>query len=265
MTVKIIPNPIGKKNTRDEGFWNIFFSMNEDVPNRANILDTINYVERKLIFRTIEGKNGINVSVEDVDGNSYTKETKITIEVDSSAINSLLGINVLENGVTANTVPVKTFNFTGAGVSVTEASAGIVNISITNMGLFEVRVDGSSYPSFFTTFDFKNNSDAIKNVGGGVVEIDLSALGGFQTIETNNVIYTGAFVTSGSVVLSGFFGPNTPDPSSTIVSLNGLILKYSTNPSQTDFKISGNNLEIIVDNLDYGIDSDDEIIAYYWL
>lgn len=266
MTVKIIKPPIGKKFSRDEGFWTIFTTMDEDLaPNRANILDTINYIEQKLIFRTIEGKDGVSVNIEDVDSNPYTTEQKITIGIDTSAIVSLLGITVLKQGVTANTVPVTRFNFTGDGVTVTETSAGTVDINITNLGTFEARIDGSAYPTLFSTFNFVNGNNFVKNAGGGVLEIDLSAIAGIQIIDTQSIVYSGVTITSGTAILSGFFGPYAPNPVSTIVSINGLILKYSTNPATSDFDISGNNLIINVDNLNYSLDNNDEIISYFWI
>ncbi|MEM5877521.1 MAG: hypothetical protein QXF12_01450 [Candidatus Aenigmatarchaeota archaeon] len=306
---KIIRPGLGRKFSRDEGFWYIFNTLKDLSGQRANIIDMINYVEQKLIFRTIEAGRGISIDIDNT-GQYYhdgvTPYTKIVIrntlqeginikvnDVDigskpaitlnfegnvsayevspgnvkiiiGTAISSLNSFTISQSGVQINTSPIQNIDFTGNGVNVVETSSGFINVNITQNNVINIQengVDVSGSP--FHTLNFIVTSGTIFGVSG-VANINLLDVLGFNNLEVRSNIYTGTTITSGSVILSGFFGSLNPDPEKILIHINGLALEYDNNPLQSDFIISGNNLTLNVDNIGYPLDSGDKILFYYW-
>ncbi|MEM4260720.1 MAG: hypothetical protein QXG00_05780 [Candidatus Woesearchaeota archaeon] len=305
---KIIKPGVGRKFSRDEGFWFILNTLKESSGFRANIVDTINYVEQKLIFRTIEAGEGISIDIVNTgqlqpDGvTPYTKliitntmqegvnvevngfpvgtqpATTINFEGNFSAVQTSPGnikltlesiapeFSISYLGSKINTSSVQNINFQGTGVVVTETSAGYVDITINqsnSIQVFENGVPVSSNP--FSILNFIAASGTITHTSGNIVDINLLNNAGFNNIENYLFIHTGSIVTSGSVVISGYFGSVNPEPKNVIVHINGLALEYDTNFFNSDFSVSGNNLILNIDNIGFPLDNGDKIQAYYWM
>lgn len=305
---KIIKPGVGRKFSRDEGFWFILNTLKESSGFRANIVDTINYVEQKLIFRTIEAGEGISIDIVNTgqlqtDGvTPYTKliinntmqegvnvevngfpvgtqpATTINFEGNFSAVQTSPGnikltlesiapeFSISYLGSQINTSSVQNINFQGTGVVVTETSAGYVDITINqsnSIQVFENGVPVSSNP--FSILNFIAASGTITHTSGNIVDINLLNNAGFNNIENYLSIHTGSIVTSGSVIISGYFGSVNPEPKNVIVHINGLALEYDTNFSNSDFSVSGNNLILNIDNIGFPLDNGDKIQAYYWM
>lgn len=306
---KIVKPGIGRKFSRDEGFWFIFNTLKEISGFRGNIIDTINYVEQKLIFRTIEAGNGISVDVVQTgqyqpDGvTPYTKlvisntaqegvnikvngipigtgpATTINFEGNVSAIQTSPGnikitidqnvsgsdFNISYNNSQINTNSIQNINFQGTGVSVVETSSGFVDVIINQTNtvqIYENNIPLSGNP--FTTINFIATSGVVTQSSGGIVNINLLQNAGFNNIENFIFTYSGFIITSGIYTLSGYFGAYTPNPSNIIIHINGLALEYDSNPLNSDYDISGNNLILNIQNIGYPIDNGDRIQAYYW-
>lgn len=306
---KIIKPGLGRKFSRDEGFWYIFNTLKDLSGQRANIIDMINYVEQKLIFRTIEAGRGISIDIDNTgqfyhDGvTPYTKivikstlQEGVTVKVNNvnvgskpattlnfegnvsafevspgnvkivigSAISLPSSFNVSQSGTQINTAPIQNINFTGNGVNVVETSSGFIDINITQNSFINIQENGVNVSgSPFHTLNFIVTSGTIFGVSG-VANINLLNVLGFNNLEVETNIYTGVTVTSGLVTLSGFFGSLNPDPSKILIHINGLALEYDSNPTLSDFQISGNNLILNVDNIGYPLDNGDKILYYYW-
>lgn len=296
---------IGRKFSRDEGFWYIFNTMKEKSPVRANIIDSINYVEQKLVFRTIEAGTGIKIEILDADGlppenTPYTKlrlsgtmQEGVNIRVGGTPIGTVpattldfdgpvsaaqtspgtvkitveagaADFDVLASGAVVNTGPIQNLNFFGDGVVVTESGPGEMDIEISNLGTVLIQEDGVPLPGTFTTLNFVGVSGAITDLGGGVVQLNLTPDGGFNIISPFNAVFTGATVPSGSYTVSAFFGTDSPDPTEVIVMVNGLVLEYSLNPILSSFDVLGSDLLLNVDNMGFPLEQDDKITSYYW-
>lgn len=303
----IKPGP-GRKFSRDEGFWFILNTLKESSGFRANIIDTINYVEQKLIFRTIESGEGISINIVDTgqlqpDGiTPYTKlvisntlQEGVNVEVNGTPIGTqpattinfegkfsatqifpgnikltLEGIDsdfsVSYFGTQVNTSSIQNINFQGTGVVVTETSAGYIDVTINQSNSIQVLENGNPvFSNPFTTLNFIATSGTITHTSGSIVDINLLNNAGFNNIENYFTIHTGSTVTSGAVVISGYFGSLNPDPKNIIIHINGLALEYDTNPVISDFSVSGNNLILNIDNIGYPLDFGDRIQAYYWM
>lgn len=294
---------VGKKFSRAEGFWRIFNTMKDKQDERANILDVIDFVEQKLVYRTIEAGTGVKIEILDADnfnpnetpyhkirigldgtiagginifsGGSAVSTTPTNnlnflgivsaVETSPGTVDLIIDFDVLGQGVVKNTEPVKSINFTGAGVVVTETSAGNLDVNISNLGTFGLQENGNPIGSSdFTTFNFIGVSGAVKDAGMGVAEINLSAIRGINEVIHEVTFLAGTSVASGSHTLSAFFGTYLPDGDDVIITINGLTLEWSPNSADSDFEVSGSNLVILVDNLGYPLDSDDKIAGYYW-
>lgn len=300
---------IGRKFSRDEGWWRVYQSLKDNPPIRANILDTINYVEGKLVFRTIQAGTGMKIEILDADGfppqtTPYTylrisstlqegvnvtkggspigsgpattldlgpglsavQLTPGTIQIINDGSVGSSNLIVYSSGVQVNTAPVQSLNFV-SGAVVTETSAGHINIAISNLGGISLEDSGipvSGGP--FTTLNFVGASglSIVTDLGGGVAQIDLGAVTGFNDITPFNFTYTGVTVTSGVFTVSAFFGTNTPQEKDILVMINGLVLEYNPTPVLSDFTVSGNNLNLNIPNIGYFLDTDDVITSYYW-
>lgn len=301
-TIKRGPG-LGKKFSRGEGFWRIFNTMKDVQDERANILDVIDFVEQKLVFRTIEAGPGVKIEILDAD-NFNPNETPyhkirigldgavaggITIQTDGTDVTTtpattmnflgnvsavetspgnvdlVIDLDVLDDGVVQNTSPVKTINFTGAGVTVTETTSGNLDVQISNLGTFSVQENGATIGGTdFTTFNFVGVSGAVADAGGGVAEINLASIAGFNDIIHEATFFTGVPVSSGSHTITNFFSGYSPNGDDVIVSINGLTLEWDPVSANSDFEISGSDLVILVDNLGYPLDSDDKISGYFW-
>jgi hypothetical protein len=265
MSTYIVSPGTGKKFSREEGFWRLMFSLNEEMNKRANIIDMINYIEQKLVFRTIEVGNGLEINVVNTnlkypDGNYYRKIVISNTQQE--------GVNVKVNDINVGTQPAKTINFSGP-FSATQTTPGEIKVTFEGNLLtgIDVRENGilvSGSP--FNTINFITPSgSSVFSVSAGIVNVDLTNIGGFNQIDNFVSVYTGPTMVSGQLVVSGFFGTNTPDPKSIIVTINGLVLEYNDNPLLSDFQVSGNDLILNVDSLNFSLESNDKIQAYYWI
>lgn len=166
MTKKTGPG-IGKWPSRGEGWWRIFNSLKDKQGTRANILDSINYTEQKMVFRTIEAGSGLTIEVLDADKNA-TLEQPFTYLRLSSTIQE--GINVKRNGIDFGTGPVTTLDFAG-GVSMYQTAPGEVRVFVTggdgaNIDIQEAGVTKNSRPT--TLINFVSGATITETVSGQV-------------------------------------------------------------------------------------------------
>ncbi len=181
---KIVKPGVGRKFSRDEGFWFILNTLKESSGFRANIIDTINYIEQKLIFRTIEAGNGISVNIVNtgqLQPDGITPYTKLII---SNTLQE--GVNIEVNGIPIGTGPATTINFEG-NISALQESPGNIKITVENVSVSSLGTDFSV--SYLGT---QINTSSIQNInfqGNGVVVTETSAGYIDVTINQNNSIY----------------------------------------------------------------------------
>ena len=173
MSTYIVSPGTGKKFSREEGFWRLMFSLSEETNKRVNIIDMINYIEQKLVFRTIEAGEGIQLNVVDTtlkypDGNFYRK---III---SNTFKE--GVKIKVNDVNIGTEPAKTINFIGPFSAVPVSSNEIKVIFDGNLEK-SINVTENGNPvsgSPFNTLNFITSSGtSVYSVVSGIVNIDL--------------------------------------------------------------------------------------------
>ena len=268
MTVRKVKSPVTRQFSRNEGWAHINFTNKDQPPLRGNVIDTIDYPNQRLVFRIIEAGPGLRIDL--VDAHSFPSNTtpysKLVISLASAITANLLSVQV-SGGVVDPAV--NTINFRGI-VSAVSVAPGVVDVIVSSStgGIAGVSasVSGVGMGGGYTELSWVNIPDGVvTDAGGGVLLIDLS--GAFtKPLVVNHFrqTYPGPSVNAGTLVLPGFFGTVTPAPDHVTVSLNGLVLTYSTNPSLTEFDVVGNDLIIDVTNLGYPVDPGDVIQAYSW-
>jgi hypothetical protein len=197
-------NPgLGKWPSRGEGWWRIYNSLKDRNGDRGNILDSINYVEQKLVFRTIEAGTGLKIEILDADG-FPSSETPFTYLRLSSTITE--GVNIKINGTPVGSGPATTLNFTGS-VSAVQTSPGEISISFTGTGGSGVSdpfneiipynyvysgaliVSGQTTVSGFFNGQLPAASDVIININGLTLEYDTNAaISDFQIVGSNLIL-----------------------------------------------------------------------------